>query len=398
MWNLLVVEDETIVRLGLRYMLNWDELAIAWKAEAANGHEALKVLAREEIHIVMTDIRMPGMDGLELARRIKEQYPSVQIIFFSSFEDFPYVKEAVRIGVVDYLHKPTMAAEEITAALLKAAGTLEQLHQAAVPQVPGYSDKDRDLFLQSMLETQAPLENWMEQWQQYGLESLYGEGYRLAILRMAENEGIEPQAALARFMSFRYYLEEYTSREWGGILLSRENKELVWLLPQKASVDEAGAGAMESNLDQLGQGLYKMLGIRMAYTCSGIHRTAAELPEAYRSAAEREPVSGGRLSGIIRLATAYIDEHLLEDVTLARTAEVIHVSVSHLSRQFLKETGQHFNEYMTAKKMLLARKLLRESNRKVYEVAEELGYANPHYFSKLFKDDTGLTPLEFRNQ
>lgn len=48
--------------------------------------------------------------------------------------------------------------------------------------------------------------------------------------------------------------------------------------------------------------------------------------------------------------------------------------------------------------MLLARKLLRESNRKVYEVAEELGYANPHYFSKLFKDDTGLTPLEFRNQ
>ncbi|MEI2397327.1 response regulator, partial [Paenibacillus phytohabitans] len=60
MWNLLVVEDETIVRLGLRYMLNWDELAIAWKAEAANGHEALKVLAREEIHIVMTDIRMPG--------------------------------------------------------------------------------------------------------------------------------------------------------------------------------------------------------------------------------------------------------------------------------------------------------------------------------------------------
>lgn len=214
---------------------------------------------------------------------------------------------------------------------------------------------------------------------------------------MAENEEIEPQAALARFMSFRYYLEEYTSREWGGILLSRENKELVWLLPQKASVDEAGAGAMQGYLDQLEQGLYKMLGIRMAYTCSGLHRTAAELPEAYRSAAEREPVSGGKLSGIIRLATAYIDEHLLEDVTLARTAEAIHVSVSHLSRQFLKETGQHFNEYMTAKKCSWPASCC-ASNRKVYEVAEELGYANPHYFSKLFKDDTGLTPLEFRNQ
>jgi two-component system response regulator YesN len=396
MWNLLVVEDETIVRLGLRYMLDWDELAITWKAEAANGHEALKVLAQEEIHIVMTDIRMPGMDGLELARRIKEQYSQVQIIFFSSFEDFPYVKEAVRIGVVDYLHKPTMAAEEISAALRKASDTLEQLHKEAVPKAQGYSDKDRDSFLLSMIEAPEPPDDWKEQWQRCGLESLYGEGYRLAILRMADNDTAEPQAALARFMSFRYFLEEYTSREWGGILFSRENKELVWLLPQKESGDEAGA--MQTYLEQLEQGLFKMLGIRMAYTYTRVYLNAAELPEAYRSAAASEPVSGGRLSGIIRHATAYIEEHLLEDVTLARTAEAIHVSVSHLSRQFLKETGQHFNEYITAKKMLLARKLLRESNRKVYEVAEELGYANPHYFSKLFKDDTGLTPLEFRNQ
>ena len=396
MWNLLVVEDETIVRLGLRYMLDWDELAITWKAEAANGHEALKVLAQEEIHIVMTDIRMPGMDGLELARRIKEQYSQVQIIFFSSFEDFPYVKEAVRIGVVDYLHKPTMAAEEISAALRKASDTLEQLHKEAVPKAQGYSDKDRDSFLLSMIEAPEPPDDWKERWQRCGLESLYGEGYRLAILRMADNDTAEPQAALARFMSFRYFLEEYTSREWGGILFSRENKELVWLLPQKESGDEAGA--MQTYLEQLEQGLFKMLGIRMAYTYTRVYLNAAELPEAYRSAAATEPVSGGRLSGIIRHATAYIEEHLLEDVTLARTAEAIHVSVSHLSRQFLKETGQHFNEYITAKKMLLARKLLRESNRKVYEVAEELGYANPHYFSKLFKDDTGLTPLEFRNQ
>jgi two-component system response regulator YesN len=289
-----------------------------------------------------------------------------------------------------------MAAEEISAALRKASDTLEQLHKEAVPKAPGYSDKDRDSLLLSIIEATEPPDDWKEQWQRCGLEALYGEGYRLAILRMADNDMAEPQAALARFMSFRYFLEEYTSREWGGILLSRENKELVWLLPQKESGDEAGA--MQTYLEQLEQGLFKMLGIRMAYMYTGIYLNAAELPEAYRSAAASEPVSGGRLSGIIRHATAYIEEHLLEDVTLARTAEAIHVSVSHLSRQFLKETGQHFNEYITAKKMLLARKLLRESNRKVYEVAEELGYANPHYFSKLFKDDTGLTPLEFRNQ
>ncbi|WP_019913071.1 response regulator transcription factor [Paenibacillus sp. HW567] len=394
MWNLLVVEDETIVRLGLRYMLDWDRLGINWKAEAANGQEALKALDREDIHIVLTDIRMPGMDGLELARRIKEQYGGVQIIFFSSFEDFPYVKEAVRIGVVDYLHKPTMDAEEIAAALKKAVAALEQFHQEAVPQ--GHTDKDRDQFVQLLLAAAELPPDWAERWQRLGLEAIYGQGYQLAVLRMADNGAAEPQTTLARFMSFRYFLEEYTSREWGGILLSREHQELVWLLPLDGG--KAEAGAMQAYLGQLEQSLFKMLGIRLAYSYSRVHRKAEELLEAYRGAASGELVGGGKLSGIIRLATAYIDEHLLEDVTLARTAEQIHVSVSHLSRLFLKETGQHFNEYVTAKKMLLARKLLRDSNRKVYEVAEELGYANPHYFSKLFKDDTGVTPLEFRNQ
>lgn len=393
MWNLLVVEDETIVRLGLRYMLNWDELGINWKAEASNGHEALKLLTQEEIHIVMTDIRMPGMDGLELARRIKEQYGEVQIIFFSSFEDFPYVKEAVRIGVVDYLHKPTMAAEEIAAALQKAAATLEGLHQEKVPQ--GYTDKDREDLLVQLITAEELPADWTEKWRQAGLESRYGQGWQLAVLRMAESAAAELPSK-ARFMSFRYFLEEYTSREWGGMLLSLEDKELVWLLPLDAA--QADAGAMQEDLEQLDQGLFRMLGIRLAYTYSAIHRTAGELPEAYRAAAGREPATGGRFSGVIRHATAYIDEHLLEDLTLAKTAEQVHVSVSHLSRLFLKETGLHFNEYVTAKKMLLARRLLRESNRKVYEVAEALGYANPHYFSKLFKDDTGMTPLEFRNQ
>ncbi len=385
----MVVEDETIVRLGLRYMMDWNELDINWKAEASGGEEALELLEKEEIHIVMTDIRMPGMDGLTLARQIKERYSWIQIIFFSSFEDFPYVKEAVRIGVVDYLHKPTMEPEEIAAALRKARANLEE-QQAATPA--GYTDKERESFLLEWLEGERLPEGMEERVRRFGLRTLLGAGVQLAILHI---EG-EVKPELARFMSFRYYLEEYAVRQWGGLLVSRGQCELIWLLPR------SGKGHDEEEiheyLKQLEQGLSNMLSLRMAYTYTGIRDGLEELPEAYRTAAAQPLSSEGGYSGIVRLATGYIDQFLLKEVTLARIAEEVHVSVSHLSRVFLKETGQHFNEYVTAKKMLLARKMLRESNLKVYEVAEQLGYANPHYFSKLFKDDIGMTPLEFRNQ
>ncbi len=385
----MVVEDETIVRLGLRYMMDWNELGINWKAEASGGQEALELLEKEEIHIVMTDIRMPGMDGLTLARQIKERYGWIQIIFFSSFEDFPYVKEAVRIGVVDYLHKPTMEPEEIAVALRKAHANLEE-QQAAAPA--GYTDKERESFLLEWLEGEGPPEGAEDHIRRFGLRTWFGAGFQLSILHI---EG-EAMPELARFMSFRYYLEEYGAQKWGGLLISREQCELIWLLPRGgASQDEE---AIHEYLKELEQGLSNMLGIRVAYTYTGIWGGLEELPEAYRTAVAQPLASEGGYRGIVRLATSYIDQYLLKDVTLARIAEEVHVSVSHLSRVFLKETGQHFNEYVTAKKMLLARKMLRESNLKVYEVAEQLGYANPNYFSKLFKDDIGMTPLEFRNQ
>ena len=113
MWNLMVVEDEPIVRMGLRYMINWEKYDVNWKAEASNGEEALRVLEEEDIHIVMTDIRMPGMDGLTLAKEIKKRKDSTVIIFLSSYDNFPYVKEALRLEAVNYLHKPTMDELEV---------------------------------------------------------------------------------------------------------------------------------------------------------------------------------------------------------------------------------------------------------------------------------------------
>ncbi|WP_130607498.1 helix-turn-helix domain-containing protein [Cohnella abietis] len=98
----------------------------------------------------------------------------------------------------------------------------------------------------------------------------------------------------------------------------------------------------------------------------------------------------------MREIAAYLDEHFFEDVGLIDVATRYHMDPSHLSRQFKSVTGENFIEYVTRKRMEKACELLRESDRKINDIAELVGYENQRYFSQVFKKFTGLTPSEYR--
>ena len=144
--------------------------------------------------------------------------------------------------------------------------------------------------------------------------------------------------------------------------------------------------------------MLELLSVALLYTSSPPHEDMRQLPEAYLQALLRSPLYEQCDNPIVRQAKAYVDLHLVEDISLAKVAQAIHVSPGHLSRVFYREVGENFGEYIIRNKMELAQKRLHETNRKVYEIAADIGYANPHYFSKLFKERTGVTPLEFRNR
>lgn len=105
MTNVLIVDDEKIEREGLKYLLSREEGE--WNIlEASNGKQALQFIRTEEIQLILTDIKMPHMDGLELARRAKEEDPTLQIVIFSGYSDFNFAQEAIRYGVTEYILKP----------------------------------------------------------------------------------------------------------------------------------------------------------------------------------------------------------------------------------------------------------------------------------------------------
>ena len=115
--KILIVEDEVLVRCGLRSMVNWEKLGLDVIGDASNGKEALEIYEKEKPDIVMTDIKMPVMDGLELIEKIREQDQSTRIVLLTCYEEFSYLMRAMKLGVSDYILKLKMKPDEIEKAM-----------------------------------------------------------------------------------------------------------------------------------------------------------------------------------------------------------------------------------------------------------------------------------------
>lgn len=119
--RIMIIDDEFIMRQGIRYMLNWEAEGYEVAGEASNGKEALDILEEIQPDIILCDIAMPVMDGLDFIKIVKQKYPEIQILVLSSYDKFDYVRQALVNGAVDYVLKPTLNPEMLLNIVSKAA-------------------------------------------------------------------------------------------------------------------------------------------------------------------------------------------------------------------------------------------------------------------------------------
>ncbi|AZK46630.1 response regulator [Paenibacillus lentus] len=112
-YRVMIVDDEAILRTGMLHLCNWSEYGIEIVAQASNGLEALQYIEEVHPHVVITDIVMPIMDGVEFAKIMGKEHPEVKIVVLSSYSEFNYVREVFKYGVTDYLLKPKVSATEL---------------------------------------------------------------------------------------------------------------------------------------------------------------------------------------------------------------------------------------------------------------------------------------------
>ncbi len=129
MISLVIVDDEKNIREGLRDLFPWEELGITVTCAAANGKEALSYIETHGADLVLADIRMPVMDGLELARHIQNSCPKTRVVLLSAYTDFAYAKKALRLGVCQYITKPVDYQELIDTIKLLTAPRPETSYQ-----------------------------------------------------------------------------------------------------------------------------------------------------------------------------------------------------------------------------------------------------------------------------
>jgi two-component system response regulator YesN len=125
MYRVAIVDDEPVIRFGIRASVDWGRENVGLAGDFANGEEAWRTIEKDPVDILITDIKMPVMDGLELTRRTLAQHPKTKVILVSSYNDFEYVRQGLKLGVVDYLLKPTLEPEGLLELVRKCLRLIE---------------------------------------------------------------------------------------------------------------------------------------------------------------------------------------------------------------------------------------------------------------------------------
>lgn len=139
MLKVIIVDDEYIMRQGLKYMINWEQEGYEIIGEAGSGKEALELIEKDQPDIIISDIVMPILNGVDFTDAVHKMYPNIQIIVLSGFDNFEYVKHTLMNGVVDYILKPSLNPPELIKVLDKAAQRIPGYKKEQTSELVGYN-------------------------------------------------------------------------------------------------------------------------------------------------------------------------------------------------------------------------------------------------------------------
>lgn len=513
MYRLVIADDEKRIRMGLKNIVDWAVLGFEVTELFSDGQEIIEYLNYVVPDVILTDIKMSHLSGLEVARYVYEHHLPSKVVLISGYQQFELALQGIRYGVEDYLLKPTdvnKLEETFQKIRLQLDETTERLRQSKAERermeevIPLMEEQFFGNLVMGVTESEEYIRNCMEVlYPQVDLEKnrcfladLYIQDYEIFMKEVWEYSYDQLEVNLGNF--FRIYQGGYSfhivyksgnlvemigisteieeevkgsreameqliqelercfrfqavykiRQEYENVFQIGKMREEIWEKEDEQALNQyvqeqkklvmsnitlgnivtaqklcrnileelRHVSVMKRNnlvidllstmnmvICEVNEKLARSLQTYFHYS-SVLSMTRPEDLEAYldrifdriRLAEEKKEYYD--TDSLVAKAKAYIKDHLYEDISQEETANYLYICPSYLSRMFKKQTGESFLQYVTSVKMEKAIELLRDPKYKIYQVRELLGYKTPRYFSRLFRNYTGMNPSEYRGK
>lgn len=411
MKTIMLIDDEPTVIQGLSEEIDWPSLGITEVIEAYNGEEAYQIMEKQRIDIIVSDIRMPLLDGLSLAKIVKEKLPLCRLIILSGYDLFSYAQEAMKYNVFRFLSKPCPYSE-IRESVQEAI--IDQDRQIQRIELIQNAEQKLELLL-PMIQRNL-LKNYIindeeinpKQWEilKTIISYLNEEIFMFQVYISCKYSNL-PDLQWIMSNVLKKYEEEYHMLY---LNLPVDNTSmLVALFPNKLLADDV-LKSLEKICDLLFPGnendnseisifspihAFKESGdfyIRIMEKAA-LPRSGTSEKIILSGAWERKSVLAHKM--VIK-AKKYIETHLNENYSIQDIADHLQIHPDYLSHLFRDSDNVNLQSYIIQRRIEFAAQMLKDPSARIYDIAYKVGYSSPYHFSRMFKKIKGISPKNYQ--
>lgn len=398
--KILIVDDEIITIKMLKTLIDWEKLGLELIGYANDGVQAYDILKNQKVDIILSDIRMANMNGIELIKKVSNLYEDVKFILMSAYADFEYAKEAMQLGCSNYILKPIDEIE------------LEKTLRKVIEEIRGKEDKKRivdssikklQLFeLYKYMKFGKNINSVLKDVNSYKIDF---NNYYIVLIQQ-ENSSMNDYM---RVNSIELFHHKYIEKLLDEIIVENYKKNYVDFLFDDEScvliVDRVKDEEITLMCKNIQNKFLQEIEIKTKVFFSEKGKELSMLPILHEKLEkdileklDENTYEEKKYSEAVEKCLKIIERDYDKNISLDEVTKEVAVSKNYFCHIFKKEMNMSIWNYLTKVRLEKAKELLRKSDMKSYEIAFKVGYDNPSYFSKIFKKIEKMTPNEYREK
>lgn len=387
----MFVDDDAIIRRSIANKIDWKSYGWELVYTARDPMEALDYLKDHQLDIILTDIKMPGISGIEMASIAMDYYPGIKFVFISGYKDFEYAQQVLKLNAVDYLTKP-LEQQQLISVLKKAEELYYKDKKAEEILKEKYPQLKRKYISKLMRENFQNMDPSFFEEFDININNGYG------IVSFIEVNCSQKISVEEKKRVIEIICNSLENIYHGSIFFCMDNLQIFTIYTDSTVQEES---EFYDNLLELENFVkdfvqQKLDGGSVEFVYGSLMRSLNDLYSSYQSALQK---INSDIEHLLFEVRHYIEQNYSDcDLSLVKIADYFNVNHCYLTSIFKKKFDINLYDYIIRVRMENASRLILKSDLKNYEIAEATGYKNPQYFSMSFKKYYNCTVTQYRAQ